>query len=146
GLGPPRFAMGRERKWISGENDSLIHLNRACPTVPEKRVVSSPHPGAAHDSRERQQKRNAPAAPRSGESAHRSAESAHDLDSCGTQKNDEKRRENAEHEREYQLHRSCEGLLLGSLAALDSHLVGLDPQHPSDGDTERLRLEHGQEE
>src|SRR5690606_19537776 len=73
-------------------------------------------------------------------------EGAHDLDRCRPQEDDEEGREDTEHEREDELHRGGESLFLRTLTALDPHLVGLDPQHSSDGDTERLRLEHRQQE
>ena len=38
------------------------------------------------------------------------------------------------------------GLLLGPLPALDPHHLGLDPQHPADGDTVGVRLHHGLDE
>ena len=65
---------------------------------------------------------------------------------AGPKKHDEQRREDAEHQGEHQLHRCGECLLLGPLTPLDPHLVGLDPEHPGDGDTEGLSLDHGQDE
>src|SRR5690554_1985742 len=73
-------------------------------------------------------------------------EGIHDLNRRWSEQDDEQRREDAEHQWEDQFHRGGEGLLLGPLAALDPHLVGLDPQHPGDRHAEGLRLEHGQQE
>ena len=59
---------------------------------------------------------------------------------------DEQRREDAEHHRDQHLHRRLLGLLLGQLAALDAHLVGLGPQHPADRHAEGVGLEDGEHE
>ena len=56
------------------------------------------------------------------------AERGHHLDHDGTQQHDEQRGQDAEHQREYHLDRNLHRLLLGPLAALESHLVGLRSQ------------------
>ena len=69
-----------------------------------------------------------------------------DVDDRRAEHDDEQRREDAEHHRDEHLHRRLLRLLLGQLAALDPHLVGLGPQHPADRHAERVGLEDGEHE
>ena len=68
------------------------------------------------------------------------------LDDRRPQDHDEDRREDAEYEGEDQLDRCRERSLLSPLAAADTHLVGLHPQHTRNGDTELIRLDERQDE
>src|SRR4051794_36418263 len=71
---------------------------------------------------------------------------ADDCDARGTDDNDEQRWEDAEDEREKDLHRHLLSLLLRPLGAFDTHLGGLDPQHVGNRHAERVRLHHRRHE
>src|SRR5262245_13295591 len=74
------------------------------------------------------------------------SERARDLDDRRPEDHDEDRREDAEHQREEHLHRGLLCLLLRAQPATDPHLVSLCAQQAGDRHTERVGLEHGEDE
>src|SRR6266511_4400775 len=67
-------------------------------------------------------------------------------DDAGADDHHEHRRQDAEDQREQQLHWDLHGLFLGQLAPLRAKLFRLPPEHLGDAHTEDVGLDHGQDE